>query len=202
MPSKSQAVDRPTLQLIEGGRRAEHEWTDEELRRLEMPSIKALPFVKLKKDAEPGWLPESFWHVVRTRDGDQDRARGSRYAVAAIQAMRADGCNVLSRILRDMIRSEVEREATARKEGRRRSRYDAVMAGFLDGLGVIFASCGNVLLAQELDRLIGNADFIKECMSNLSGKDRTGILKIQEDHIEKLRALQAGASDRQPRRLI
>jgi hypothetical protein len=39
----------PKCQIIEGGRPSPREWTEAEILSLLMPSIKALPFVKLRK---------------------------------------------------------------------------------------------------------------------------------------------------------
>ena len=40
----------PKFQVVEGGRPPAHEWTEEEIPGLLMSAIKALPFVKLRKD--------------------------------------------------------------------------------------------------------------------------------------------------------
>lgn len=143
-------IMRPALQLIEGGRASDREWTDADIRRLSMPSIKALPFVKVKKDAEPQWHPESYWHVAQSRDWAQSHERGRQYAIAAVAAMREDGRNVLGGILRDMVRAGVDREITARKEKRRHPRRDVVMIGFLNQLGkMIEFSCGLAAITEQ-----------------------------------------------------
>jgi hypothetical protein len=85
----------PKLEVIQGGRPPSHKWTEEEIAQLLMSAIKALPFVKLKKDDQPMWRPESYWHVSQTRNLEQDQARGERYAIEAVAAMRSDGLNVL-----------------------------------------------------------------------------------------------------------
>ena len=51
--------NRVQFTVIQGCLRSPHEWSDTELLRLIKPSIKALPFVKPKKNAEPMWHPES-----------------------------------------------------------------------------------------------------------------------------------------------
>ena len=117
--------------VIEGGAPpADHEWTAAEIRALNYPTVKALPFIKLKKNAEPGWQPESFWNVEPTGDYDRDYARGKSYAVQAVAAMQADGKNVLSQIVQDMIQDGIKR---AKLRGPKR-RSPAVV-GFLHQLG-------------------------------------------------------------------
>jgi hypothetical protein len=125
---------RSSLRVIQGSLPTQREWTEAELRRLSQPTIKALPFVKLQKDAQPMWCPESFWHVEQTGNWDRDYVRGREYAIAAMSAIRVDGRNVLPSIFRDMIASGVERE---KRKGKRR-RGDVVMVGFVHQLGKMF----------------------------------------------------------------
>jgi hypothetical protein len=52
----------------------------EKLRRLCYPACKALPFVKLKENAEPTWVPESYWHTEPSGNWSADMRRGRQYA--------------------------------------------------------------------------------------------------------------------------
>jgi hypothetical protein len=58
-----------TSAVIEGGLPSEREWTEAEIRRLYQLAIKALPFIKLKPNAEPQWHPESHWNVSQSSPG-------------------------------------------------------------------------------------------------------------------------------------
>jgi hypothetical protein len=62
---------RPKLRLIHGGLPPETEWTEAAVRRIMKPSIKQLPFVQLKPNAEPLWEPNSYWYVSTARSWAQ-----------------------------------------------------------------------------------------------------------------------------------
>jgi hypothetical protein len=183
----------PKFQVIEGGRPPTHEWTDDEIRGLLMSAIKALPFVKLKKGDLPMWRPESYWHVSLTRNRDQDIARGRQYAVAAVDAMRSDGLNVLHSIFQDMTDAGVEREIEARKH-KRSAKRDLVMFGFLNQLGKMFEPKDGGVFRAELDDAISGARAL--LMEVIGGKDVVGAAKF---HVKKLeecrRRFLAGGSD-------
>lgn len=114
--------------VIEGGA---HEWTPAEIRRVCWPTVKALPFVKLKKDHQPGWHPESLWSVEPRGRSSAQRKLGQSYARELLAAMRADRCasSVLSHVLFDMIEEE-------RRRGKR-GRRSVVATGFLYELAQI-----------------------------------------------------------------
>jgi len=105
--------------VIEGGA---HEWTVEEMRGICFPTVKVLPFVKLKKDHQPGWHPESFWSVEPHGRPSAQRKLGQSYARELLAAMHADRCasSVLSHVLFDVIEDE-----------RRRGKRSMVVTGFL-----------------------------------------------------------------------
>jgi hypothetical protein len=145
----------PKFHVIEGDRPPAHEWTEEEIRCLLMSAIKALPFVKLRKDDQPMWRPESYWHVSQTRNREQDQARGERYAIEAVAAMRSDGVNVLHNIFRDMVDAGVKREIKAQKE-KRSAKRDSVMFGFLRQLAKMFEPRDGGQFRAELDDAIGD----------------------------------------------
>jgi hypothetical protein len=126
---------RPKLRLIHGGLPPEHEWTEAAVRRIMKPSIKQLPFVQLKPNAEPLWEPNSYWYVSTAGRWGQAYRLGQDYARQAVAAMQADGFNVLPSIFRDMIDSGIEH--AKQKKGRRRG--DVVMLGFLHQLGHMFS---------------------------------------------------------------
>jgi hypothetical protein len=163
---------RPKLQVIEGGRIPDHEWTQAELRRMVEPTIKALPFVKVKKDAEPMWCPESYWHVPQTNNRKQDECRGEHYAILAIAAMRADDRNVLGSIFRAMIDAGVQLELAARKEGRRYPKGDLVMKGFLDQLARMFDPRDGGEFVREFDKAITNAQELLRALAGLKCQDK------------------------------
>ena len=173
----------PKLHVIVGGLPPEHEWTEAQIRRMCEPSIKALPFVKLKKDAEPQWHPESYWKVFQTRSRDQDLARGAQYALAAMAAMRADSRNVLSDIFRDMIDAGVTRELDARKT-KRRPKRDLVMSGFLDQLAKMFEPRDGGEFVAEIDDAIESVESVRQCVGRLDDKEIQGLLR---GHIEELK---------------
>jgi hypothetical protein len=140
------------------------------------------------------WHPESHWHVTPTRNWDQAYARGGQYAIAAVSATRADGCNVLSRIFRDMIKSSVERENTARKEKQRRPRGDAVMAGFLHQLEKMFEPKEHGELGADLDAAIELAQRIDREARRLKCSDKQtmkNVLGWQTMHIKQLQKIRA-----------
>jgi hypothetical protein len=115
-------------------------WSMADIRRLCFPTIKALPFVLNKKDAQPGWLPESYWHTEPTGRFEEDYELGKEYALRAVAAMQVDGANVLSSIFRDMIKDGVERAQG--KRGRR--RHNPVTAGFLHQLAKMLPVVGGI----------------------------------------------------------
>jgi hypothetical protein len=114
--------------VIAGDRDAE--WTEAEMRRYCFPTVKALPFIKLKKDHQPGWHPESFWCVQPTGRWEKDYELGKIYARQCVAAMQADGCNVLSHVFDDMIRDGIERQ----KKKAARRRCSPAVVGFLHQL--------------------------------------------------------------------
>jgi hypothetical protein len=126
------------LRLIHGGLPPETEWTEAAMRRLLKPSIKQLPFVQLKPNAEPLWEPNSYWYVSTARSWGQAYRLGQDYARQAVAAMQADGFNVLPSIFRDMVESGIER-AKEQKARRRRRHRDVVMIGFMHQLSVMFS---------------------------------------------------------------
>ena len=173
----------PKFQVVEGGRPPAHEWTEEEIRGLLMSAIKALPFVKLKKGDQPMWRPESYWHVSQTRSRDQDIVRGEQYAVAAVDAMRSDGLNVLHNIFQDMADAGVKREIEARKH-KRSAKRDLVMFGFLNQLGKMFESRDGGVFRAELDDAISGARvLLMEVIGAKCHKDVLGAVKF---HVKKL----------------
>ena len=85
-------------------------WIFEELHRLTLPATKALPFVKLRADDQPGWHPESYWSVRPTGKRGTDIELGRAYARKAIAAMKADhNRGLISLIIRDMIHEAANR---------------------------------------------------------------------------------------------
>lgn len=163
---------RPKLHVIEGGLMPDHEWTPAELRRLVEPTVKALPFIKLKKDAEPMWAPESYWHVAQTNDRKQDEYRGEHYAILAVAAMRADDRNVLGSIFRAMIDAGIERALAAQKAGRRYPKGDLVMKGFLDQLARMFEPRDGGEFVREFDKAITNAQELLRALAGLKCQDK------------------------------
>ncbi len=115
----------------------EHEWTDEDARRIFHPTVKALPFIKLKTDHQPAWQPESYWCVEPSGKFEKDYELGKLYARQCVAAMRADGCNCLSNIFGDMIRDGIEREKPGKRRKRRRS---PAIVGFLHQLAQMLLS--------------------------------------------------------------
>ena len=98
--------------------------------------------------------------------------------------MRADGRNVLGRIFRDMIKSNVEQESTARKEKRPRPRRDAIMADFLDQLEKIFEPKEHGQFAAELENAIELAQSIDRDIRRLKCSDKQAmkyVLDLQND---------------------
>jgi hypothetical protein len=188
---------RPKLQVIEGGLLPEHEWTEAEVRRVYEPAIKALPFVGLKKDAEPRWRPESYWRVTQSTSKDQDEVRGQHYAIAAVAAMRADGCNVLPDIFRDMIDASVKRELDAIKNKRRYPKRDTVMRGFLDQLAKMFDPRVGGEFADEFDGAIRHSqemvNSLTHLAANIKGKNQfylrqlIDLQKLTVKELEKAR---------------
>jgi hypothetical protein len=100
-----------SFRVIQGGRDA-HEWTAAEIRSVFFPTVKTLPFVKLKKDDEPSWRPERYWCVEPQGRWLAQRKLGASYARDLLAAMRADGCrsSVLAHVLQDLIRDCRERD--------------------------------------------------------------------------------------------
>jgi hypothetical protein len=185
MPNRS----IPKLQVIEGGLLPERELTLADALRMVQPSIKALPFVKVKKDAEPQWHPESHWNVRQSRNWNENHARGAQYAVAAVAAMRADGCNVLSNIFSAMIQANVDRIITARKEKRREPKRDTVMVGFLHQLGAMFEpQDGGEFAAYVDDTLKYAGDAIRALRDKRRPRDEA--LTLLEIHIHQLERIQ------------
>jgi hypothetical protein len=172
--------DRPSpkLQVIQGGLppEPEHEWTAAEILRRVMPSIKRLPFVTVKKDAKPQWNPENFWNVASTRSWSRDYKRGEQYAIAAVTAMRADGCNGLADIFRDMVDKVVEQERMARREKRRLPKRDVVVVGFLHQLGNMPEPNQDAELARELDE--------ENLLSRKNHDSNAGIKVLRQAEIE------------------
>lgn len=177
------------LYVIEGGLPPEQEWTEAEIRRLCMPTIKALPFVKLKQNAESQWHPESFWNVCQTRSRNQDLARGAQYALAAMTAMRADGRNVLSHIFRDMIDARVERTLKAQKVKSRNPGRDLVMSGFLDQLVKMFEPRDGGEFVAEMDRVIEDAGFFLRRMGDDDCSCSKEVREQLRYHIKQLQKL-------------
>jgi hypothetical protein len=129
--AKTHTATAPALlRLVVDNAPLEQPWSVADIRRLCFPTIKALPFVLNKKDAQLTWLPESYWHTEPTGRFEADYSLGKEYAVQAMAAMQADGANVLSNIFRDMINDGVERAQG--KRGRR--RRNPITAGFLHQL--------------------------------------------------------------------
>ncbi|HEY6256262.1 MAG TPA: hypothetical protein VIY51_10770 [Xanthobacteraceae bacterium] len=96
-----------------------------EFRRLMMPAIKALPFVKVRANDQPLWRPESFWNVQPVGKWEVDVKLGRQYAREAIAAMKADhNSELIALIVQDIIKDAIERS----KSGRRRS---PAVLGFL-----------------------------------------------------------------------
>jgi hypothetical protein len=112
-------------------------WTPERVARHLQLATKALPFVKIKPDDRPGWLPESYWNVTPTGHFTVDREQGREYARLAIAAMSQDrNAGLLGWIVHDMIRDAVARESDRRTKRRIKST-GALRIGFLDEVGEI-----------------------------------------------------------------
>ena len=122
----------------------------EKIRRFTMPATKALPFVKLKANDQPMWLPESFWHVKPTGKREADVRRGRKYAREAIAAMKADhNSHLIAYIIQDIIKNAIQRAGEKNGCGRR----DAVVLGFLSEISeVIGEKPLSVSACQALSR--------------------------------------------------
>jgi len=97
----------------------------EELHRLMLPATKALPFVKLRADDQPGWHPESYWSVRPTGKRGTDIEFGRAYARKAIAAMKADhNRGLIALIIRDIIHDAANRSI--------RGRLNHLALGFLN----------------------------------------------------------------------
>jgi hypothetical protein len=190
-PKKGYALvtSAPRLQVIEGGRPPDHEWTEADIRRMLQPSIKALPFVKTKPDAQPTWHPESYWDVRQSRSWDESQKRGRQYAVSAVAAMRADGINVLSSIFRDMIHGTAKQIATAQKEKRREPKRDAVMGGFLSQLAAMYEPRDGGEFGAEIDRALSlGRDALRElCLDRRQNEPLRMALGCLVSQLEKIR---------------
>ena len=128
---------RAEFVVIPGG--APADWTPAEIRRLCYPTVKALPFVKSKPNAEPMWMPETFWSDEPTGNYARDATRGREFAHQAVEAAMADGCpRVIAHIIDDIIRDGVKR---ATMKGRRK-RSPAAHA-FVSEIGAILATALN-----------------------------------------------------------
>jgi hypothetical protein len=187
-------MNRPKLQVIEGGRLPDHEWTAAEVRRMAEPSIKALPFVKVKKDAEPMWVPESYWNVTQTNDRQQDEYRGEHYAILTFAAMRADDRNVLHSIFRAMIDAGIQRALAAQKAGRRFPKADLVMKGFLDQLARMFDPRDGGEFVDEFDDAIDVVRTATKMLAELKCHNRTQqqqLIDFQKANIQKLEQARA-----------
>lgn len=107
--------------------------TIEELRRLTMPATKALPFVKLRRNDQPLWRPESFWNVAPSGKRQAANRLGRRYARDAIAAMKADhNPQLIALIVQDIMADAIER-------ARDRKARSQVALGFLQEISAIIA---------------------------------------------------------------
>jgi hypothetical protein len=113
-------------------------WTPERIAKHLSLATKALPFVKVKDNDQPGWLPENYWAVTPTGQFIADRDQGREYARLAVDAMRADHTpGLLGWIVHDMVKDAV---ASAGK--RQRKTGGAIRMGFMDELGAILIGRG------------------------------------------------------------
>jgi hypothetical protein len=128
MTQHGRAKSAHSLKVIQGGLAGEREWTRAEIFEVCYPTVKALPFVKLKKDHQPMWSSASFWCVKPSGRSGTQRKLGRSYARDLVAAMRADRCapSVLAHVLQDIIRGR-----------RRRNEGDVLIDGFLYELAEI-----------------------------------------------------------------
>lgn len=124
-PINRPKLNGPSLTVIQGGQAY---WNEANLRTVFFPTVMALPFIKLKKDHQPGWRPESFWSIEPSGRYSAQRKLGQSYARDLVAAMRADRCapSVLGSVLLDVIRDCHER-----------GEESALVVGFLHELARI-----------------------------------------------------------------
>jgi hypothetical protein len=107
--------------------------TIEDLRRFTMPATKALPFVKLRRNDQPLWRPESFWNVAPGGKRQAAIGLGRRYARDAITAMKADhNPQLIALIVQDIMADAIER-------ARNKKGHSQVALGFLQEISAIIA---------------------------------------------------------------
>lgn len=98
-------------------------------------------------------------------------------------AMRADGCNVLSHIFREMIDAGVKRDIEARKN-KRQPKRDLVMSGFLQQLAKMFEPRDGGEFITDMDEAIDRADCLlrqtRECSNEIHQSIKYHIKKLQE----------------------
>lgn len=134
--SRSKSSTLPPFLRLAYSAPAFQESTIEEMRRLVLPTTKALPFVKLRANDQPTWRPESFWHVESTGRRETDVQLGRKYARQAIAAMKADhNDQLIAHIIQDIIKDAAER--TWRKGLR---GYSPIARGFLSGISEAIAA--------------------------------------------------------------
>lgn len=81
----------------------------------------ALPFVAMREQPKVGEFPRCFWTAKPSGDWDADNRFGHTFARQALEAMRDDRFpGLLAWIVADMMK---------------RKKFDAVMVGFLHGIG-------------------------------------------------------------------
>ena len=88
-------------------------------RRTFGPSLKTLPFVKMKGHGQRA-RPTTFWNDAPTGKGRDDFKRGRRYATLAIAAIAADGCASwdLERIIEAIVVDAASRKVKGGKYSR------------------------------------------------------------------------------------
>ena len=94
-------------------------WKPEKPRRRFGPSLKSLPFVKMKGHGQRA-RPTTFWNDAPTGKGRDDFKRGRRYATLAIAAIAADGCASwdLERIIEAIVVDAASRKVKGGKYSR------------------------------------------------------------------------------------
>jgi hypothetical protein len=116
-------------------------WTIEDLRALDCPSIKMLPFVAMEEGARTCDNAVNYWHDEPTKHAHTDFKRGRVYAQLLLKAIEADrpthrraysAPRYLERIFAAMINDAIKRRLKGGKGSR--TNITSAMDGFLYGI--------------------------------------------------------------------